>query len=175
MDQVICDALRQELDTPIALSPGFRFGGTVLPGEPITMEDVLAHTAITYPQTYVTAMTGSRIKAVMEDILDNLFNPDPYYQQGGDMVRVGGMDYACAPDAPAGSRISDMRLEDGSAVDANKTYRVAGWASTDRQNGKPVSDIVAAYLRGRKTVKIERRNRVALKGVDRNFGIGEDG
>jgi sulfur-oxidizing protein SoxB len=174
MDQVICDALRQELDTPIAFSPGFRFGATILPGQPITMEDVLSQTAITYPEVYVQEMTGSQIKAVMEDIVDNLFNPDPYYQQGGDMVRVGGMDYACAPDAPNGSRISDMRLEDGSAVEANKTYRVAGWASVNPQQGKPVSEVVAGYLRAQKTVKIKRVNRVALKGVDHNPGVGEE-
>jgi sulfur-oxidizing protein SoxB len=175
MDQVICDALRQELDTPIAFSPGFRFGGTILSGQPITMEDVLSETAITYPEVYVQEMSGSQIKAVMEDIVDNLFNPDPYYQQGGDMVRVGGMDYACAPDAPTGSRISDMRLEDGSAVEPNKTYRVAGWASVNPQQGKPVSKVVAGYLRTQKTVKIKRVNRVTLKGVDHNPGIGEDG
>ena len=97
MDQVICDALRQELDAQIALSPGFRWGATVLPGQPITMEDVLSETAITYPEVYVQEMTGSQIKAIMEDICDNLFNPDPYYQQGGDMVRVGGIDYVCTP------------------------------------------------------------------------------
>jgi sulfur-oxidizing protein SoxB len=175
MDQVICDALRQELDTPIAFSPGFRFGGTILPGRPITMEDVLSQTAITYPETYVVEMTGSQIKAVMEDIADNLFNPDPYYQQGGDMVRVGGMDYACEPDAPTGNRISDMRLEDGRAVEANKSYRVAGWASVNPQQGKPVSEIVGRYLRAQKTVKIKRVNRVALKEVDHDPGIGGDG
>jgi sulfur-oxidizing protein SoxB len=175
MDQVICDALRQELDTPIAFSPGFRFGGTILPGRPITMEDVLSQTAITYPETYVEEMTGSQIKAVMEDIADNLFNPDPYYQQGGDMVRVGGMDYACEPDAPTGNRISDMRLEDGRAVEANKSYRVAGWASVNPQQGKPVSEIVGRYLRAQKTVKIKRVNRVALKEVDHDPGIGGDG
>jgi len=122
----------------------------------------------------VEEMTGSQIKAVMEDIADNLFNPDPYYQQGGDMVRVGGMDYACAPDAPAGNRISDMRLEDGRAVEANKTYRVAGWASVNPQQGRPVSDIVGRYLRAQKTIKIKRLNRVALNGVDHNPGIGEN-
>jgi sulfur-oxidizing protein SoxB len=175
MDQVICDALREEFGTPIAFSPGFRFGGTILRGQPITMEDVLSQTAITYPQTYVEEMTGSQIKAVMEDVADNLFNPDPYYQQGGDMVRVGGMDYACAPGAPAGNRISDMRLEDGRAVEASKTYRVAGWASVNPQQGKPISEIVAHYLRAQKTVKIKRVNRVALKGVDHDPGIGEDG
>jgi S-sulfosulfanyl-L-cysteine sulfohydrolase len=171
MDQVICDALRQELDAQIALSPGFRWGATVLAGQPITMEDVLAETAITYPEVYVTDMTGSQIKAVMEDVVDNLFNPDPYYQQGGDMARTGGMDYACAPNENAGNRISDMTLDDGTAVDADKSYRVAGWASVNPQSGKPVSEVVAAYLRTEKHVKIKRPNRVALKGVANNPGI----
>ncbi|HUI13113.1 MAG TPA: thiosulfohydrolase SoxB [Xanthobacteraceae bacterium] len=171
MDQVICDALRQELDAQIALSPGFRWGATVLAGQPITMEDVLAETAITYPEVYVTDMTGSQIKAVMEDVVDNLFNPDPYYQQGGDMARTGGLDYACAPNESAGNRISDMTLDDGTAIDADKSYRVAGWASVNPQSGKPVSDVVAGYLRTEKHVKIKRPNRVALKGVANNPGI----
>ena len=107
MDQLICDALRGELDAEIALSPGFRWGTSVLPGQPVTMEDVLAETAITYPETYVQSMTGSQIKDILEDVCDNLFNADPYYQQGGDMVRVGGMAYTCAPDERVGQRISD--------------------------------------------------------------------
>ena len=173
MDQLICDALRRELDAQIALSPGFRFGGTVLAGEPITMGDLLSETAISYPEVYVTEMTGSQLKAVLEDVADNLFNPDPYYQQGGDMVRVGGMDYACAPEAAAGSRISDMTLDDGTPVEAGKRYRVAGWASLEPQNGKPVSEVVANYLRAEKTVRIARRNRVLLKGVEGNPGLAE--
>ncbi len=175
MDQVICDALRQELDAQIALSPGFRWGTTLLAGQPITMEDVLAETAITYPETYVTDMSGSEIKAVMEDIADNLFNPDPYYQQGGDMVRIGGMNYACAPNETAGRRISAMTLDDGTALDAGKSYRVAGWASVNPQPGKPVSEILAGYLRGQKTVRTKRANRVAPNGVANNPGIGEGG
>jgi sulfur-oxidizing protein SoxB len=173
MDQVICDALRRELDAQVALSPGFRFGGTVLAGEPITMGDLLSETAISYPEVYVTEMTGSQLKAVLEDVADNLFNPDPYYQQGGDMVRVGGMDYACGPEAAAGSRISDMTLDDGTPVEAGKRYRVAGWASLEPQNGKPVSEVVANYLRAEKTVRIARRNRVLLKGVEGNPGLAE--
>jgi S-sulfosulfanyl-L-cysteine sulfohydrolase len=173
MDQVICDALRRELDVEIAFSPGFRFGGTVLAGAPITMDDLLTETAITYPEVYVTEMTGSQLKAVLEDVADNLFNPDPYYQQGGDMVRVGGVDYACAPEASAGNRISDMTLNDGTPVDPGKPYRVAGWASLEPQSGKPVSDIVANYLRAEKTVGIARRNRVLLKGVAGNPGLAE--
>jgi sulfur-oxidizing protein SoxB len=148
MDQLICDALRRELDAELALSPGFRWGNTMLPGEPISMGDVLSETAITYPEVYVTEMTGAQIKAVMEDVCDNLFNPDPYYQQGGDMVRVGGMDYACAPAEGVGSRISDMTLDSGRAIEAGKTYKVAGWASVNPQQGKPVWDVVANHLRG---------------------------
>ena len=174
MDQVICDALRQELDAQIAFSPGFRWGTTILAGQPIRMQELLAETAITYPEVYVQEITGAEIKAAMEDVADNLFNPDPYYQQGGDMVRVGGMDYACAPGETSGNRISDMTLDDGRPVQADKTYRVAGWASVSQQAGKPVSDVVASYLRTEKIVKIKRVNRVALKGVDRNPGIGEN-
>ena len=133
MDQLICDALRHELDAELALSPGFRWGNTMLPGEPITMEDVLSETAITYPEVYVQEMTGAQIKAIMEDICDNLFNPDPYYQQGGDMVRMGGMDYACAPAASVGNRISGMTLDSGKKLEADKSYKVAGWASVNPQ------------------------------------------
>ena len=171
MDQVICDALRHALDCQIALSPGFRWGATALAGQPITMSDVLAETAITYPETYVQDMTGGQIKAILEDIADNLFNPDPYYQQGGDMVRVGGMDYTCAPEEAAGKRISGMTLDDGQPIEDGKTYRVAGWASVNPQAGKPVTDVVADYLRHQKTVKIKRLNTVTLKGIDNNPGI----
>ena len=175
MDQLICDALRHALDAEIALSPGFRWGATMLAGQPITMEDVLAETAITYPEVYVTDMTGDQIKAVMEDIADNLFNRDPYYQQGGDMVRIGGMDYACAPNEATGRRISDMTLDDGKPLEAGKSYRVAGWASVNPQSGKPVSEVVAGYLRSEKTVKLKRVNRVALRGIAGNPGITEEG
>lgn len=175
MDQVICDALGAALDAQIALSPGFRWGNSVLAGQPITMEDLLSETAITYPETYVQDMTGAQIKAILEDIADNLFNADPYYQQGGDMVRIGGMDYACAPNEATGKRISDMRLDDGRAVEADKSYRVAGWASVNPQSGKPVSEVVAAYLQAQKTVKLKRINRVTLKGVADNPGAAEGG
>jgi len=171
MDQLICDALRQELNAEIALSPGFRWGNTKLPGEPITMEDVLSETAITYPEVYVQEMTGAQIKEIMEDICDNLFNTDPYYQQGGDMVRVGGMDYACAPAEPVGKRISDMTLDGGKTVEAGKTYKVAGWASVNPQAGKPVWDVFAGHLRREKTAKPKKLNRVALKGVVNNPGM----
>jgi sulfur-oxidizing protein SoxB len=171
MDQLICDALRHELDAELALSPGFRWGATMLPGEPITMEDVLSETAITYPEVYVQEMTGAQIKSIMEDICDNLFNPDPYYQQGGDMVRIGGMDYSCAPGEAMGKRISDLTLDSGQPLEPNKSYKVAGWASVNPQNGRPVTDVFANYLRAQKTVRPKKLNRVALKGVDGNPGV----
>jgi sulfur-oxidizing protein SoxB len=174
VDQMICDALRQTLDTQIALSPGFRWGATILPGQTITMDDLLSETAITYPEVYVQEMTGAQIKDIMEDVCDNLFNPDPYYQQGGDMVRLGGMNYACAPNAASGKRISEMTLNNGTSIEANKTYRVAGWASVNPQQGKPVSEVVAAYLRSAKTVTIKQFNRVNLKDVAGNPGLAND-
>jgi sulfur-oxidizing protein SoxB len=171
MDQVICDAMRQELDAQIALSPGFRWGTTVLAGQPLMVDDLFSVTAITYPETYVQNMTGGQIKAIMEDVADNLFNPDPYLQQGGDMVRVGGMDYACAPNEAPGKRISDMVLNDGTPVEAGKTYRVAGWASVNPQQGDPVTGVVEQYLKANRNLKIKRANRVTLKGVANNPGI----
>jgi len=171
MDQLMCDALRHELGTDLAFSPGFRWGNTMLPGDTITMEDVLSETAITYPQVYVQEMTGAQIKAVMEDICDNLFNLDPYYQQGGDMVRIGGMDYACAPNEAVGSRISDLTLDGGQKLDAGKSYRIAGWASVNPQDGKPVADVFAGYLRSSKTAQPKKFNRVRLKGVAGNPGV----
>ena len=171
MDQLICDALRHSLDTEIALSPGFRWGNSVLPGDAITMEDVLSETAITYPEVYVVEMTGAQLKAIMEDVCDNLFNPDPFRQQGGDMVRVGGMDYACAPNEKVGKRLTDMTLDNGKKLEAAKTYKVAGWASVNPQNGKPVWDVFAGYLRGQKTAKPKKFNQVALKGIGNNPGV----
>src|SRR5216684_7117729 len=111
VDQLICGALRGEFDAEIALSPGFRWGLSMVPGQPVTMEDVLSETAIAYPETYVQRMTGSQIKDVLEDVCDNLFNADPYYQQGGDMVRVGGFAYTCTPAESIGRRISDLKLD----------------------------------------------------------------
>jgi S-sulfosulfanyl-L-cysteine sulfohydrolase len=175
MDQVICAALRQELDAQIALSPGFRWGTSLPAGQAITMEDVLSETAVTYPEVYVQEMTGSQLKAIMEDVCDNLFNPDPYYQQGGDMARVGGMDYACAPGEALGNRISDMTLDDGRPVEAGKSYRVAGWASVNPQHGTAVGEVLAGYLRRQKTVDVKKSNRVVLKGVAGNPGIAAEG
>ncbi|MDR3735406.1 MAG: thiosulfohydrolase SoxB [Acidobacteriaceae bacterium] len=171
MDQMICDALLQEMDAQIVLSPGFRWGNTVLAGGPMTMEDLLSETAMTYGDVYVSMMTGAQIKAAMEDVCDNLFNPDPFYQQGGDMVRVGGMNYACAPNEKIGNRISEMTLTNGQLLDAAKTYKVAGWASVSQpQNTPPVWDVVAKYLRDKKTVRITKPNVTKVIGIGKNAG-----
>jgi sulfur-oxidizing protein SoxB len=170
MDQLICDALRAQFDAEIALSPGFRWGSSVLPGQPLAMEEVLAETAISYPQTYVQSMTGSQIKEALEDVCDNLFNPDPYHQQGGDMVRVGGFTYTCTPAESIGRRISDLKLDNGRALDAGKSYRVAGWASVNEQRGIPVWDVMARHL-GAGKMPDARGAGVTLRGVDDNPGI----
>jgi sulfur-oxidizing protein SoxB len=170
VDELICSALRRELDAEIALSPGFRWGGSVLSGEAVSMQDLMSETAMTYPEVYVQTMTGEQIKNVMEDVCDNLFNSDPYYQQGGDMVRLGGMRYACTPSESVGRRIGDLKLEDGRPIEASKSYRVAGWASVNPQNGKPVWDIVANYLRDARRVEKRKNSVVELKGVDGNPG-----
>jgi sulfur-oxidizing protein SoxB len=172
MDQLICDALRRELDAEIALSPGFRWGNSLLPGEAITMEDVLSETAITYPETYVQEMTGSQIKDVLEDVCDNLFNADPYQQQGGDMVRSGGLSYTCTPGESIGRRISDLKLAGGGPLAAEKSYKVAGWASVNEQKGAPVWDVFARHLRSGNMLQQLGAN-VAMKGVDGNPGIAE--
>jgi S-sulfosulfanyl-L-cysteine sulfohydrolase len=174
VDQLICDALRHQLDAEIALSPGFRWGSSVLAGQPLTMEDVLAETAITYPETFVQNMTGGQIKDALEDVCDNLFNRDPYRQQGGDMVRVGGFTYTCTPAENIGRRISDLALDSGRALDAGKSYKVAGWASVDEQRGIPVWDVFARHLRTGK-MPDARGAEVTLKGVDDNPGITSQG
>ncbi len=173
-DQLILDALMQVKDAQIAFSPGFRWGTSLLPGQAITMEHLLDQTAITYPYTTVTAMSGEMIKTVLEDVADNLFNPDPYYQQGGDMVRVGGLEYAIDPTATAGQRISDMRLN-GKPIDASVNYKVAGWAPVSEEaknaGGEPVWDLVGNYLRDIKTVKAKSLNLPAIKGAANNPGF----
>lgn len=147
-DQLILDALLTANNAQIALSPGFRWGTTLLPGQLITYEDIMNHTAITYPNTLRRSLKGSEIKNILEDSADNLFNNDPYYQQGGDMVRVGGMTFRCDPDAEIGQRISQMRLSDGSLLDVNKSYPVASWASVNsRADGRPMSDVLVDYLK----------------------------
>ena len=155
-DQVILDALQEVQGAEIAFSPGFRWGTTILPGQAITREHLMDQTAITYPMATLNEMSGATIKAVLEDVCDNLFNPDPYLQQGGDMVRTGGLRYACNPRAAIGSRISDMMLN-GRPLEADKTYKVAGWAPVSEEaraaGGPPIWEIVELYLRSRKTIK----------------------
>ena len=173
-DQLILDALMREKDAPIAFSPGFRWGTSLLPGSTITMEDVLNQTAITYPTTTVSNMSGTQIKVILEDVCDNLFNPDPYYQQGGDMVRVSGLEYTCDPAASMGKRIQDMRLE-GKLLDAEKIYKVAGWAPVSEaardKGGEPIWDLVARHLRSEKIIKASIPSIPILKGVAGNPGI----
>jgi sulfur-oxidizing protein SoxB len=174
-DQLIIDALLAVKGAEIAFSPGFRWGTTLLPGQPITREAMMDQLAITYPTTTVTEMSGETIKVVLEDVCDNLFNPDPYYQQGGDMVRVGGLEYTCTPGEKAGARISAMRLN-GKPIEAAKTYKVAGWAPVaEGAKGEPIWDVVETYLRDRKVVAPRRLNRPTLIGVDGNPGLGANG
>jgi S-sulfosulfanyl-L-cysteine sulfohydrolase len=174
VDRLICDALRGEFDAEIAFSPGFRWGTSLLPGQPVTMEDVLAETAITYPETYLQSMTGRQIKDTLEDVCDNLFNADPYYQQGGDMVRVGGMAYTCTPAETVGRRISNLKLDNGRSIDAGRSYKVAGWASVNAQQGMPVWDVFARHLRSGKMPDRHGAD-VTLRGVDDNPGIAGQG
>jgi sulfur-oxidizing protein SoxB len=173
-DQVILDGLLKQKNAEIAFSPGFRWGTSLLPGQAITMENLLDQTAITYPYTTVSAMSGATIKTILEDVADNLFNPDPYYQQGGDMVRVGGLQYTIDPGGSMGSRISEMRLR-GELLDANKTYRVAGWAPVSEEarsaGGEPIWDVIARHLRDVKTVKAVKLNEPIIKGVKGNPGM----
>jgi len=147
-DQLILDALMTVYDAEIAFSPGFRWGHTLLPGDQITFEDIMNHTAITYPETFVRRLKGHEIKSILEDVADNLFNKDPYYRQGGDMVRVGGMTFRCNPYADIGGRISGLALTGSALLQADKTYKVAGWAGVGEPlSGEPVWDAVVKYLK----------------------------
>jgi sulfur-oxidizing protein SoxB len=175
-DQLICDALIEVQGADIAFSPGFRWGTSLLPGEAITRELLMDQLAITYPYATLVSMSGEMIKTVLEDVADNLFNPDPYYQQGGDMVRVGGMSYTMNPNAKMGARISDMRLGD-KPIEAGKTYKVAGWApvAEEAKNApgvKPVWDVVEAWLKSQGgRVKPRRINTPKLVGMAGNAGL----
>ena len=170
VDQLILDAMLEVKGAQIAFSPGFRWGTTLLPGQPITTEHVMDWSAITYPYATLNQLSGEMIKTILEDVCDNLFNPDPYYQQGGDMVRVGGMTYTCTPEAKAGNRISDMRL-DGKPIDAAKTYKVAGWAPVaEGAKGEPIWEVITQYLKAKKTVS-PKLNLPKLVGVEGNPGI----
>jgi S-sulfosulfanyl-L-cysteine sulfohydrolase len=173
IDQLITDALINVRGAQIAFSPGFRWGTSLLPGQAITREHVMDQTAITYPWTTLADMSGETIKTVLEDVCDNLFNPDPYYQQGGDMVRTGGMTYTCDPTAKSGSRISDMRFA-GQLIDANKTYKVAGWApvqEASKNAGPPIWEVLETYLKDKKTIGAVKLYNPKLLGLEGNPGV----
>jgi sulfur-oxidizing protein SoxB len=173
-DQLICDALMDVQGADLAFSPGFRWGTSLLSGDVITRELMMDQLAITYPYATLTPMSGEMIKTVLEDVADNLFNPDPYYQQGGDMVRVGGLSYTCTPGEKMGSRISDMRLK-GQLIEAGKNYKVAGWAPVSQEaanaGNKPVWELVETWLKDQKTVKPRKLNTPKLLGVEGNPGV----
>jgi S-sulfosulfanyl-L-cysteine sulfohydrolase len=163
-DDLICQALLAERDAEIALSPGFRWGSSLLPDQEITGDDLYNQTAITYPAAYRSEMTGAYLKEVLEDVADNLFNPDPYYQQGGDMVRAGGLAYTLTVDKPAGQRISDMvLLRTGEAIDSARKYVVGGWASVNEASeGPPIYDVVAKYIERMQRIRLEPNRHVKL-------------
>ncbi len=167
LDDLICDAIIAERDCEIALSPGVRWGTTLLPGDAITFEDMAEATAITYPACYRTRMTGAQLKEIMEDIADNVFNPDPYYRQGGDMVRTAGLGYSIDVSAPAGKRISDLTLlRTGSKIDAAKSYVVSGWASVNEEvDGPPIWQVVRDYVSRVKTVLVKQNTAVKVRGT----------
>jgi sulfur-oxidizing protein SoxB len=167
------EALLAEKGAEIAFSPGFRWGTTLLPGEAITLEDVMGETAITYPGTTLNMLTGEQIRNILEDIADNLFNPDPYLQQGGDMVRVAGMTYALDPASRIGSRISDLRVNDR-PMQAGKRYKVAGWAPVDpdAKPGEPAWDTLGRYHRAAARLYAAARGRKAQSGTRVRLGDG---
>jgi sulfur-oxidizing protein SoxB len=177
-DQVLCNALRWEYDADVAMSAGVRWGTTTLEGDWITMEDVMTQCAITYGETYVTEMTGGELMQVLEAVADNLFDPDPYLQSGGDMVRVGGMDYAIDPSKPLGQRITNARLDNGHMIEKTEKYRVCGWASVNRTpEGRLMWDVVRDYIvknRDKDNVlRLPRINHPELIGVSQNPGIAD--
>ncbi len=171
-DQVIVDAMMAVRGAEIAFSPGFRWGTSLLPGDPITFERLMDQTAITYPKSTLTDMSGQMIKDVLEDIANNLFNPDPYLQMGGDMVRVGGLKYTIDPTREIGHRISNLELA-GKPIDPNRTYKVAGWASVQPQPDElpDIWDVVAEYLRDRKVIDHVEPNVPTVNGVGDNPGL----
>ncbi|MGQ2921866.1 MAG: thiosulfohydrolase SoxB [Hydrogenophaga sp.] len=170
-DQLICDALMQNKGADIAFSPGVRWGTSLLPGDTITYERMMDQMALTYPATTLNEFSGEQIKTILEDVADNIFNPDHYYQQGGDMVRVGGMQYTVSPTAAMGQRINNMTLK-GKPIDANKTYKVAGWASVQEgAKGEPIWDVVSGYLRDKKVIKGVKINTPRIVGMDGNPGV----
>ena len=166
-DNVICDAIIQNRDTEISLSPGFRWGTTILPGQKITIDDIYSQTAMSYPEVYRTEMSGETIKNLLEDVADNIFNPDPFFQQGGDMVRVGGLSYTCNPKNSIGERISNLAmLSTGEYIDPSKKYIVGGWGSINPDvEGPAVFDLLEKYISEKKLIKPNFKNTVEIKGM----------
>ena len=167
LDDVICDAILTQRDAEIALSPGVRWGTSLLPDQAITFEDLTNATAMSYPACYRMGMTGARLKEILEDVADNAFNPDPYFQQGGDMVRTGGLGYTIDVSKPMGQRISGLtHLKSGQPLDAAKNYTVAGWASVNEgTQGPPIWDVVAKHIETKKTVKAGDTGAVKVVGI----------
>jgi len=166
-DDLICDALISEREADIAMSPGVRWGPSLLPGDAITREDIWNVTSMSYGEAYRSEMTGEFIKVILEDVADNIFNPDPYYQQGGDMVRVGGLGYRIDINKPQGERITDMTLlKTGEAIDPAKNYVVAGWASVNEgTEGPQIWDVVESHIRKQGTVTVDPNNSVQVVGA----------
>lgn len=166
-DDLLCNALIDEREADIALSPGFRWGPSLLPGQDITREDLFNATAMSYPEAYRTEMSGEFLHVILEDVADNLFNPDPYYQQGGDMVRVGGMGYSIDVLKPQGSRITDMTiLKTGEKVEANKSYQVAGWASVNENTeGPAIWDVAESWIKKQEFISIDPNTSVKVSGA----------
>jgi sulfur-oxidizing protein SoxB len=174
-DQILVNALREEHDAEIAMSAGVRWGTSVMQGEMITMERLMDETSLTYGETYRTELTGAQLKDIFEGICENLFVVDPYLQSGGDMARIGGLDYTCDPNETLGRRITDLRLDNGTPIEPNKKYSVAGWAQVDSVGeGRLMWDVAADYLRRNKgNLKLKKVNHPTLKGVKDNPGIAD--
>ena len=171
-DDLLCDSMNAVLDSEISLSPGFRWGPSLTPNQPITMSDIYNHTAITYPNTYVRSMTGETIKNVLEDVADNIFNIDPYLQQGGDMVRTRGIKYTINPRNKMNNRIEKLRLNNNIEIKPNKEYKVSGWASVNNiEEGKPIWDITKEYLKAVGTYKVDQSQKIKIINEDGNIGI----
>jgi sulfur-oxidizing protein SoxB len=171
-DQIICDALRDVKGADISLSPGFRWGTTLMPGQAVTFDDLATQTALTYPETYLKELSGTEVHAILEDVADNLFHKDPFYQQGGDMVRTGGISYTIDPRQIAGKRITNIRLLNGKKLEANKLYKVAGWSTVGSKSpGEPVWDTVETYLTNIKHISNLKVDTPDMIGIKNNPGI----
>jgi sulfur-oxidizing protein SoxB len=172
-DQIICDALIDVKGADVSLSPGFRWGTSLLPGQAITFDDLATQTAMTYPETYARDIKGSDIHMILEDVADNLFNPDPFYQQGGDMVRTGGISYTIDPRQTIGKRITNIRLtKTGKPMDPNKMYKVAGWSTVgSKSEGEPVWETCETYLKNMKHITKIKLDTPDMIGVKGNPGI----